>query len=105
MTIRERVTHQIIHGKWDDMMAVEERWNVIEAEIGGFAKKRRSRPAAGRDGSNTYIWEREYDTLAQMEAAYESYATYKGNEDTEDLLAQTNACIAERRTDIYIALS
>ena len=50
MAIRERVSHQIVHGKWDDMIEVEKGWFAIEQEIGGFPMKRASQPIAGRDG-------------------------------------------------------
>ena len=104
MAIRERVTHQIVHGKWDEMMEIEKNWDAIEEEIGGFPKRRRSQPMVGRDGSNVFIWEREYESLSQMEEAYGSYKAYKGDIDTSELLARTNACIANRRTDVYQVL-
>lgn len=99
MAIRERVTHQIVFGKWDDMMEVEKEWYAIEQEIGGFPEKRRSQPIAGRDGNSVYIWERDYDSLSQLDAVYNSYRKYTG--DISDLLERTNACLADRRTDIY----
>jgi hypothetical protein len=99
MAIRERVSHQIVHGKWDDMMEVEKGWLAIEQEIGGFPTKRASQPISGRDGMSVYIWERDWDSLTQMEAAYKSYQTFTGN--ASDLLENTKACLADRRADIY----
>jgi len=58
MAIREPVSHQIVHGKWDDMMEVEKRWFAIEQEIGGFPMKRASQPIAGRDGMSVYMGKR-----------------------------------------------
>jgi hypothetical protein len=99
MAIRERVSHQIAHGKWDDMMEVEKGWLAIEQEIGGFPTKRASQPISGRDGMSVYIWERDWDSLTQMEAAYQSYQKFTGN--ASDLLEKTKACMTDRRADIY----
>ena len=104
MAIRERCTQRIFHDKWDDMMEVEKDWDAVEEAIGGVPKKRRSRPLAGKDWGSELIWEREWDSLAQMEATYRYDQTYKGDIDLMGLMERTGTCVADRRVDIYRVL-
>ena len=55
MAIRERVSHQIEHGKWEDMKEIEKGWLAIEQEIRRLPTKRASQPISGRDGMSVYI--------------------------------------------------
>ena len=100
MNIRERVRHKIVHGKWGDMMKIEEEWRAFEEEIGGFPIKRRSRPISGRDGMSVYVWERDWESMAQMEKAYESYRDDSG--DRSDLVKRTEECIKDRNAEILL---
>ena len=69
MAYMERVTQQILPGKWPELEQWEKKWDELEARLGGYPKKRRYRPYVGGDGWMTFIWEREWESLAAMEAA------------------------------------
>ncbi len=101
MAIREPVYHQIVHGKWDDMMEIEKRWFAIVQEIGGFPMKRRHNQLLVVTACR-YIWERDWDSLTQMEAAYQSYQKFTGN--ASDPIEWTEACTADRRSDVCRAI-
>jgi ABC-type Fe3+-hydroxamate transport system substrate-binding protein len=49
----------------------EKKWEAIEARLGGFPKKKHYLAVAGPYDMNTVVWEREWESFAVMEAAYD----------------------------------
>jgi hypothetical protein len=49
----------------------EQKWEAIEKRIGGFPTKRHYVLISGNEDSGTMVWEREWASLATMEAAYD----------------------------------
>jgi hypothetical protein len=70
MAILERRILRILAGRWDDVLALEKRWDALEARLGGFAPKRRYRTLSGGLWLSMWVWEREWESLAAAEAAY-----------------------------------
>lgn len=68
--IMERRLHKVVHGKWAELMVEEKKFDVLESRLGGFPAKRRYRPLAGTESYNTFIWERDWESLAAAEEAY-----------------------------------
>ena len=92
MAIMERTIHDLKdHSSWDTIMVVEQKWIDAEKGLGGFPDKRYYQPLAGSDDILTFIWEREWDSLSEMEQAYEklmnSEAAKKCIDPTKDLIA------------------
>jgi len=71
MKTLERHISKVLDDRWDDMIALEKRWDAFEARLGGFPAKRRYRTVCGGPGPSTWVWEREWESFAAMEAAYE----------------------------------
>jgi hypothetical protein len=72
MAIMERWIQKMTSGKaWSIQIESEKKWAAVEKEIGGFPTKRLYRPLAARDDSTNFIFEREWGSLAEAEAAYE----------------------------------
>ena len=72
MARMERWTQKMTSQKaWSIQIESEKKWEAVEKEIGGFPAKRLYRPLAARDDSSNFIFEREWGSLAEAEAAYE----------------------------------
>ena len=66
----ERMTQKIYPGKWAELEVLDKKYNVIEQKAGFPAKKRYQCMMGGLD-FNTLIIEREWKSLAEMEATYD----------------------------------
>ncbi len=69
MKIVERRVQVAVPGKWDDAMAHETRWAEADAQYEA-PLKRRLRSLTGAHAYDTYVWEREWDSMAAMESHY-----------------------------------
>jgi len=69
MSLMERATQQILPGKWAELEEWEKEWDALETRLGGYPQKRRYRSYAGGDGWSYFIWERDWESFAAMEAA------------------------------------
>jgi hypothetical protein len=68
--VLERLTQQVYATKWADLEKLDKKYDAIESRL-GFPSKRRYRLFAGGGGTNTLVIEREWDSLADLEATYE----------------------------------
>jgi hypothetical protein len=70
MIIIERMIQQIYPDKWEALEAIDKKYNVVEARL-GFPPKKRSRCLSGGLSMNSLIIERQWESLAKMEAIQE----------------------------------
>lgn len=68
MRVIERKVQKIRPGKWNDVGALERAWDDIEARQGNVPKKRRQLVVYGSTPTGTFIWEREWESMAALEA-------------------------------------
>ncbi len=66
----ERHIQQIRPGKWGELDALDKRFNAVESRL-GFPPKKRYQCYIGGHSLYTLIVERQWESLAAMEAAYE----------------------------------
>ena len=66
----ERMTQQIYATKWPALEEIDKKYDAIEGKH-GYPPKRRYRLFAGGGSTNTLVGEREWESMAAMEAAYE----------------------------------
>jgi hypothetical protein len=66
----ERLTQKVVPGKWAALEEIEKKYNAVEGRFGFPAKKRYQCMIGGHD-TNTLIIERQWESVAAMEAAYE----------------------------------
>lgn len=70
MAILERLRFKVINDQWDAVMAQEKEWEVLEGKAGGFPMKRRYRAYSSSESVDTFVFEREWESMAAYEAAY-----------------------------------
>jgi hypothetical protein len=84
-------------GGWETYVAKEKMHEAVEMRLGGFPTKRHLHPIA--DGSNTLIvWEREWDSFAAMEAAYEK----SGGDPETQALGDVPSAVVDERIELYV---
>jgi hypothetical protein len=66
----ERQIQQARSGKWAELEVIDKRFNAVEGRL-GFPPKRRYRCYFGGHNTDTLVVERQWESLAAMEAAYE----------------------------------
>ena len=98
--IIERMIQQIIPGKWAELEAIDQKFDTVEARL-GFPPKRRSRCMVGAHNSDTLIVEREWDSLATMEAVYTKAF---GDPEHQALNAQAVSIIKSNQIELYMPL-
>ena len=79
-------------------LALERKFAKLEETEPGFYKGKRYVSYAGQFPNNTFIWEREFDTL---EEAVLALKTLKENDSHEELFAQQNEYFLESYTNIF----
>lgn len=68
--VLERLTQQVFATKWPELEELDKKYDAIESRL-GYPPKRRYRLFAGGGNTNTLVIEREWESLADLEAAYE----------------------------------
>lgn len=97
MKVIERRIQKVRDGKRDQVMALEHRFEEAEAAYNAPAK-RRYLCIGGPYDLDTMIWEREWPSLAAMEAAYEQFFS---NAALVALSAEADAVFADGRNELY----
>lgn len=100
MVFVERLIQQIRSDKWTELEALDKKYAKVEGRY-GFPAKRRYRCVFGGDNSNTLIIERQWESLAAMEAAYEKAIA---DPEWEALGAEGTAIVESNRQELYIPL-
>jgi hypothetical protein len=80
----------------------EKSWEDLEARIGGFPAKRHYWLLSGGELQGTMVWEREWESLAVMEAAY---TKTMGNEEAERLSSSYSDLYEGERVEVYFVWS
>ena len=100
MKVLERQVQRIHPLKWAELHIIDAKYNEIEAKF-GFPKKRRFQAlACGHDG-NTLVIEREWESMAVMEATYEKIFT---DPNYQLLSPQLEGIILSSTLEIYTVL-
>jgi len=66
----ERMIQKIYPGKWAELEEIDKRYEEIERKM-GFPPKKRYQCIIGPLDQNTLVIERQWESLAEMEATYE----------------------------------
>jgi hypothetical protein len=101
MIIVERLTQQIRPDKWAELEVLDKKYDAVESRL-GFPPKKRYRCYVGGHTTDTLVIERQWKSMAAMEAAYE-----KGFADPEyqALGAETTSIIKSNQFELYSPLA
>jgi hypothetical protein len=66
----ERMTQHIYPDKWEELEALDKKYNALEKKY-GFPPKKRYQCVFGGHASGTLIIERQWESMAKMEEVYE----------------------------------
>jgi len=66
----ERQIQKVFPDKWAELEEIDKRYNPVESRL-GYPPKKRYRCIMGGHDTNTLIIERQWDSLAAMEEAFE----------------------------------
>lgn len=70
VAILQRQIQILRPGKWAELDEIDKKFDKVEGPL-GFPSKRRYRSLVGGHTTNTLIIEREWESLAALETAYE----------------------------------
>jgi len=76
----------------------EKSWEGVESRLGGFPPKRHYSLIAGGDNMGTMVWEREWESMAVMDAAYTKMF---GDPEVERLGESGSEILEGERLEIY----
>lgn len=96
----EKLTQHIRPGKWAELEAIDKRYNTVEARY-GFPPKRRYQAMFGGQDGNTLIIEREWESLAKMEA---TYLPYLNDPETQQLNAESAQIMDSSQNELFWVL-
>ena len=97
MIIVERMIHELYPGKLPDLVEIDKRYDVIEKEL-GFPPKKYFWSVSSPLNSNNIVLERQWESMAAMEAAY---AKSMANPDIQALNDEGTAIIKSTRWEFY----
>jgi hypothetical protein len=100
MIVVERQIQKIRPDKWAELEEIDKKYNAIEGRL-GFPPKKRYRCLVGGHDTNTLIIERQWDSLAAMEAAYEEISA---DSEWEGLQAETASIVKSAQFELYAPL-
>jgi hypothetical protein len=97
MKVVERLIQEIYPGQSEALEDIDKRYNAIEASL-GFPPKKRLWCISGPHHANTIIIEREWESMAAMEAAVEK--TF-GHPELQAPSEDANTIVKNSRWELY----
>ncbi len=99
MRILERHIQTLERDAWDIYLAKEKQWQAFEERLGGYPAKRHYAPLSSWTGT-TVVWEREWESFAAMEEAYERSTT----DPEQPQLLKVPSAIVHDQVEIFILM-
>ncbi len=100
MIFIERQIQKVHPGKWEVLEEIDKKFSAVESRL-GFPTKKRYQCIVGGHDTNTLIVERQWDSLAAMEAAYEKALS---DPEHQALSAEVVAMIEGPQIELYTPL-
>lgn len=100
MIIIERLIQEIRPDKWAELEVLNQKYDDVEARL-GYPAKKRMRSLAGPLNVNTLIIERQWESLAKMEATNE---LAQADPEYQALGAESISVIKSNRWELYLLL-
>jgi hypothetical protein len=96
----ERMTQKVYPGKWEELDAIDKRFNEVEKRL-GFPQKKRYQCVIGGLDQNTLIIERQWDCLAVMESTYEKVMA---DPEWQALAVEVNSIVQSSQIEVFTPL-
>jgi tetrahydromethanopterin S-methyltransferase subunit G len=96
----ERMIQRINPGKWAELEEIDKRYDEIERKM-GFPAKKRYQCIMGTLDQNTLVIERQWQSLAEMEATYEKVMALP---EYQALGKEVGSIVASALIEIYTPL-
>jgi hypothetical protein len=100
MVIIERQIQKVRAGKWAELEDLDRKFTAVEGPL-GFPAKRRCRCLVGGLTTDRLIIERQWESFAAMEAAYEKALT---NPKHQALSAEAELILGSQQIEFYVPL-
>ncbi len=100
MKVMERLIQQVRPDKWAEPEALDKKYDIVESRL-GFPPKKRYLCHAGGHNTNTLVIERQWESYAAMEAAYEKASADPAH---QALGAESLSIIESNQFELYSPL-
>jgi len=101
MVIIERQIQKVRSGKWAELEDLDKQFTAVESQL-GFPAKRRCRSLVGGLATDMLIVERQWESFAALEAAYEKALTHPEHQ----ALSEAGELILEsQQIEFYLPLA
>ena len=100
MIIVERMIQHIRPDKWADLDGLDKKYNVVETRL-GFPAKKRYQCLSGINDMNTLIIERQWESLAKMEATFEKAMS---DPEYQKLQQESTPIVKSNQWELYMPL-
>ncbi len=100
MRVLERLIQQVIPGQWEALEALDKKYDAVEKKL-GFPAKRRYRSLVAGGNTNLLVIEREWESMAAMEAAMEKNFT---SPELQQLNDEGTGIISSNSWELYLIL-
>ena len=100
MVIVERMIQKVRPGKWAELEMLETRYKEAESRL-GFPPKKRYQCMVGGHDLNTLIVERQWESMAAMEATHEKAFA---DPEHQALNMETSSVVKSAQIEIYAPL-
>jgi len=100
MVIIERQIQRVRAGKWTELEELDKKFTAVESQL-GFPAKRRCRSLVGGLTTDALIIERQWESFAALEAAYEKALT---NPEHQALSQALDPVLESQQIEFYVPL-
>lgn len=100
MKILEQQIQKIRKGKWEELEELDKRYAAMEERV-GFPPKKRYRCISGIHGLGDLVIERQWESMAALEAAYEKLLA---DPEYHKLTQESGMIIEENHLGLYMLL-
>jgi len=97
MRIVERHVQKLESNQWQAYQEREKKFADIEERLGDYPQKRHYRTVSGNNDIRTVVWEREWESMAAMEASYEKLGA---EPDFQDAVRMPG--VESERVELYV---
>jgi hypothetical protein len=101
MVIIERQIQKVRSGKWAELEDLDKKFTAIESPL-GFPAKRRCRSLVGGLTTDMLIIERQWESFAAMEVAYEKALADPGHQGLSEAL---EPILENQQIEFYVPLA